>query len=76
MDRSSPGFGAGPRIGRSRLVGWHGPLTGKELRDVGAAPGTDLSQPQFVQMTPGEQRFEFSVPADQMYLSGANGPMG
>jgi hypothetical protein len=40
MDRSSPGFGAAPRIGRSRLVGWHGPLTGKEWRDVRATPGT------------------------------------
>jgi hypothetical protein len=26
-------------------------------------------------MTPGLQRFEVSVPSDQMYLSGANGPM-
>ena len=41
----------------------------------GASPGADLTRPQFIQMNPGDQRFAFSVPSDQMYLSGANGPM-
>jgi len=36
---------------------------------------TDLGGPQFVQMSPGMQRVDVSVPSDQMYLSGVNGPM-
>ena len=36
--------------------------------------GTDLGAPQFVQMAPGERNVEITVPADQVYLSGVDGP--
>ena len=38
-------------------------------------PDRDLSGPQFVAMTQGTRQVEVTVPSDQMYLSGTNGPM-
>ena len=38
-------------------------------------PRPDLTGPRFEQLSPGAQTFTVDVSSDQMYLSGANGPM-
>jgi hypothetical protein len=50
-------------------------LPGVTDRFFGRGGQANSAGPQFVQAAPGLQRFDISVPSDQMYLSGVNGPM-
>jgi len=50
-------------------------LPGVTDRFFGQGGRANSGLPQFVQAAPGLQRVDVSVPSDEMYLSGVNGPM-